>query len=108
MTGLPDENLIRAELTPAQEAKHLERRKELWKLRKSNGATCTETPKASKRGREGEGRPEEFAADTAKDTGIDKSTVNRAVSRGEKIAPDVLETIEGTDMDKGQEPRRWR
>jgi hypothetical protein len=27
-----DENLIRAGLTPAQEAKHLERRKELWEL----------------------------------------------------------------------------
>ena len=36
---------ISEEMTPAQEAKHLERRRELWKLRQSNGTNCSETPK---------------------------------------------------------------
>lgn len=40
------------------------------KLRKESSETnCTETKKASKRGRVGKGRPKEFAADTAKITG---------------------------------------
>ena len=94
-----DENLIRAELTPAQEAKHLERRKELWKLRKTaeqSGTICSTLPET------GRGN-EQFAADTAKATGQSKQDINRKVSRAKKIAPDVLGALTGTDMDLGVE-----
>jgi len=36
-------------------------------------------------------------------TGESKSSVHNAVSRGEKIAPDVLNDIRGTQMEKGVE-----
>ena len=47
-----DENLMRAELGPAETATHLKRRKELWEIRKNSGKTSPTTP----------GRPKEFAA----------------------------------------------
>lgn len=37
------------------------------------------TPRVSARGRMNEGRPSEFAADTAERTGVAKSTINRAI-----------------------------
>jgi hypothetical protein len=42
-----------------------------------------------------------FSAETAAATGRDKSTISRAVARGENIAPDVLAAVEGTDLDTG-------
>lgn len=89
-----DENLIRAELTPAQQADHMARRKALWEQRAAaeSGTSC---PTLTGRGNVG------FASDTAEKTGTDKRTVNRAVSRGESIAPDVMEMITGTALDKG-------
>lgn len=45
--------------------------------------------------------PAGFASDTAAKTGQDKRTINRAVARGEKIAPDVLQSVKGTKLDTG-------
>lgn len=92
-----DENLCRSELTEAEEAQHLARRKELWEAREKNsGSTCATIP--SKRGR---GMPEGFASETAKVTGESKATINRKIARAEKIEPDVLEQVKGTQLDKG-------
>lgn len=89
-----DENLMRSELTPAQEADCMARRKALWKA-KNSGASCATI-------RDRPGMPAGFAADTATKTGRDKSTVNRAASRGEKIAP-------GANTRAGYStPRPWR
>lgn len=87
-----DENLIRAELTPAQEAEHMARRKVLW-ASKTSVATCNTSGRIS--------RHKEFATATAESTGVNRSTVHRATSRGEKIAPDVLRDVQGTKLDTG-------
>ena len=68
---------MRSELTPTELAEHLQKRKELWEARANSGNTVPEN--------NGRGRPEGFAADTAKTTGVDKRTVNRAVSRADAI-----------------------
>lgn len=98
-----DENLCRAELTEVEKAQHLSRRKELFERRplKTPDFLKRETGQslASLGGRGNKG----FAQDTAERTGQSKSSVNSAVSRGERIAPDVLDSIRGTDMDKGVE-----
>ena len=65
-----DENLMRAELGPAEMATRLKRRKELWEIRKNSGPTCPTTP----------GRPKEFATDTEAKTGTPKRTTNRALA----------------------------
>ncbi len=111
-----DENLMRAGLTPAQEAEHMARRKELWGQRDlaipaaldrrpigipTGGANCTTSLN--------DGRPagpqhqKGFASAVAENTGMDKSNVNRAIARGAAIAPDIIQDIQGTAMDKGVE-----
>jgi len=72
-----DENLCRIDLTPAEEADHLKRRKELFDQK---GVTICDTL----------GGPQKtgFDADTAKKTGKTKQDVNRKRTRAEKIAPD--------------------
>ena len=70
------------------------RRKEVWERIKESDATCTTLT--------GRGNTA-FASETADATGVDKSTINRAVSRAEKIAPDVLAEVSGTEHDKGVE-----
>jgi hypothetical protein len=42
-----------------------------------------------------------FTDDTAAKAGVDPRTVRRDVRRAKKIAPDVLDRIEGTRHDKG-------
>lgn len=89
-----DENLCRAELTPAQRAYAIKRRKEIWEARNS-GTNCSEIPK-------GRGRPTEFAAETSEATGQSKQDINRHVSRAEALGDDLLE-VTGTSLDKGVE-----
>lgn len=86
----------------SEEAQCLARRKELWAAReKSIGSNCADTPRTSVRGRKGEGRPDGFASETAKITGESKATINRKIARAEKIEPEVLEQVKGTELDKG-------
>lgn len=97
-----DENLCRAELSAAQRAKAIKRRKEIWEaMRPSSGASCAET-RVSSRGRNGEGRPQEFASDTAAASGESKAQVNRHLARAEALGDD-LDEITGTSLDKGVE-----
>jgi ParB/RepB/Spo0J family partition protein len=97
-----DENLIRADLTPAEQAAHQARRKELYEQK---------YPEA-KKGAAGRGRKKSqiatsnepapaFIDDTARKTGKDRSTVARAVKRGNDI-PNVAE-LAGTSLDQGAE-----
>jgi hypothetical protein len=47
---------------------------------------------------------ERFTADTAAATGRSERSVQRDVTRAERIAPDVLEAIAGTPFDRGRKP----
>ncbi len=97
-----DENLIRADLTPAEQAAHHARRKELYE----------EKHPETKKGAAGRGRKKSqiatsnepapaFVDDTAQKTGKHRSTVARAVKRGKDI-PNVAE-LAGTALDEGAE-----
>lgn len=46
------------------------------------------------------GRPEGFASDTAEKTGVNKSTINRAISRANGVIEEARDAIRGTDLDK--------
>jgi len=89
-----DENLCRSELTEAEEAQHLARRKELWEAREAESGTAC--PTLSKTGRGNK----QFASETAAVTGQDKRTINRKISRATSIEPTVLESVKGTTLDK--------
>lgn len=85
-----DENLMRAELTEIERARHSKRRKELWETRQNRvSEVCPpeigyQKPPPAKKG---------FAADTAEKTGMSKRSINQALRRAEKIAPDVQEEV---------------
>lgn len=84
-----DENLIRSELSATQQAEHLAKRKELWAARDSV-ASCNTKP----------GRPKGFDTDTAEKTGVNRSTINRAISRAENVTDEARDAIRGTDLDR--------
>lgn len=88
-----DENLARAELSPAQEAAHIARRKEIW-AELNSGENFPENRER--------GRPKEFAAELAEITGEDKSGINRKLRRVDGLGPDI-HRIAGTSLDKGVE-----
>ena len=83
----------RSELTPAQQAEHLAKRKELWAARKVGGTSCpTKKPQHEK----------QFAADTSDATGPDKRTINRAIARADGVTDEARDLIRGTEHDKGE------
>lgn len=78
-----DENLCRAELTPAQRAAAIKRRKQIWEaLHPNNGTNCPEI--------RDRGRPTEFATETAAISGETKRDINRHLSRAEALGDDLL------------------
>lgn len=92
-----DENLVRAELTAAQRASAIKRRKEVWEALHPNSGTSDST--ITERG---PGRPQEFASDTSKSAGMTKQAINRHVARAEALGDD-LDAVVGTSLDKGVE-----
>jgi N6-adenosine-specific RNA methylase IME4/uncharacterized ParB-like nuclease family protein len=91
-----DENLVRADLSPAERALHISKRKELYEKvhpETKHGAV----------GRGGKSSQNEnsFVADAAKKTGKGRSTVARDVTRAKKVV--VLADIVGTSLDQGDE-----
>lgn len=97
-----DENLIRAELSPAQRAAAIKRRKVIWEaLCPDPGGTNCSTRLPD--GRFGGGPQEKaFAADTAQSAGMTKQDINRHLSRADALGDD-LQKVEGTSLDKGVE-----
>lgn len=89
-----DENLVRAELTPAQRAAAIKRRKEVWEAMHPETAT-------SCRGLGGRGKTE-FPSETADVTGQTPRDIQRHVSRAEALGDDLDEVV-GTSLDKGVE-----
>lgn len=95
-----DENLMRAELTPSERAAHLARRKEIYE-QKHPETKLGENQHTRARKVCGTTPAERFTADTAAKTGKSERAVQLDTRRGEKIAPEVLAEVRGTDMDKG-------
>lgn len=91
-----DENLKRADLSPAERAHHLAERKRLWTGRKGKGGS---QPKSE---RKVCAPKPDFTEDTAAKTGKARRTIQLDTERGEKIALDVLDKIKGTPLDKGK------
>ncbi len=91
------ENLKRAELSPTEMAEHLAKRTELWDARQSAQVAPVESKRADGRGHRSEG----FASETAAATGVNKSTINRALARAKAIPEDVRDQIKRTKLDTG-------
>jgi N6-adenosine-specific RNA methylase IME4 len=92
-----DENLIRADLSPAERALHMGERKRLYEKlhpETQHGAIGRGRKKSSQ-------NEKSFVEDTAGKTGKGRSTVAREVTRANKVA--VLRDIAGTSLDKGDE-----
>ena len=96
-----DENLIRADLRPAERAAHFAARKQIYEKlyprTKHGGDPKSAEGKSSRQN----GDLKRFTEDTAKKTGKSERSVQREVERGEKIA-DVAE-LAGTSLDHGDE-----
>jgi N6-adenosine-specific RNA methylase IME4 len=97
-----DENLIRADLSPAERAMHIGRRKELYeKLHPETKPTKAGGPgRAKTRRQNGNDTAERFTKDAAKKTGKPERTIQRDASRA-KIA--ALGDVVGTALDEGAE-----
>jgi hypothetical protein len=89
-----DENLLRAELSPAQRAAAVARRKELWEA--LHPETGRIPPTLGGRGNSS------FSSDTEKATGESKRRLNEHLSRADALGPD-LHAVVGTSLDKGVE-----
>ena len=91
-----DENLVRAELTPAERALHVGRRKELYEK------LHPETKHgAAGRGRNRDANLASFTETTAKATGESKRKIARDATRDKRVV--VLPDIVGTSLDQGDE-----
>jgi hypothetical protein len=97
-----DENLCRAELGPADRARQVARRKAIYE--ELHPETQHGSPGVSRQVGDTRERSESerFTADTAAATGASERTVQREAERGEKISPDVLELVRGTELDTGK------
>lgn len=99
-----DENLCRAELTAAQRAHAIKRRKEIWKTLKlgETGGKTFSTCLADGR-KAGPQHEEKFAAETAEASGRSKQSINQQLARAEALGDDALQKVTGTSLDKGVE-----
>jgi ParB/RepB/Spo0J family partition protein len=102
-----DENLMRVELTDAEEAAAVSRRKEIYEKlmpQAKQGATGgTNKGKARNEVAKLATSVDSFTKDTADKTGKAERTIRRAATRGKKIGVDNLNKIVGTSLDKGTE-----
>lgn len=94
-----DENLCRAELTPADRALFVFRRKEIYLMK--NPETAQHVSGGRAKNSEGASDKLSFAESTAQATGQSRKTVERDASRGEKISEKALRMLRGTRHDKG-------
>ena len=104
-----DENLCRAELSPADRARCTARRKEIYEELhpevKAGALRAAGMNAALGRDVAANLAPTSnvlaFAADAAAKTGRPERTIQRDAERGVKVASDVLDRISGTHLDKG-------
>lgn len=103
-----DENLARSEIQGAERTLSVKLREAAWnriraREEKSIVQNLDDTKKTSRRGRKGEGRPVEFATDTASASGMSRSAIYQELKRAEEIGEDNLKKIVGTPLAKGVE-----
>lgn len=96
-----DENLCRAELSPAQKSYQVARRKEIYE------ALHPEARAQVRQGHIRQGSADDnlssaFSDATAQATGLNKRTIQRDAARGEALG-ETLKDIAGTSLDKGVE-----
>jgi ParB family transcriptional regulator, chromosome partitioning protein len=95
-----DENLCRQCLTEAEEILAVDRRKQIYE--QLHPETAHGGNRKSSR-RFGDLKPERFTKATAAKTGRSERSVQRSVTRAEKIGRDALRQIIRTSLDKGSE-----
>ena len=103
-----DENLMRENLSPAQEAQHIKRRKELYEAMhpttKHGGAPSAGIGKGKRKDAADGAFPQDsFAQATAKATGKSKRSIQKQATIAKRIDPDLLDKVEGTSLDKPTE-----
>jgi len=96
-----DENLVRADLTPAERAAHVGRRKELYEKLHPEAKHGGDRKSAKRSSRQVGEANQRFTKDMAEKTGQSERKVQRDVTRAKKVA--VLPDIVGTSLDQGQE-----
>jgi ParB/RepB/Spo0J family partition protein len=106
---LIDENLCRRDLSPAERASAVKRRKALYLQlhpETAHGGDRKSEMAASSR-QLGDLKDQKeinrFSHATAEATGIAERTVQRDAARGEQLGEDVLKKVIGTSLDKGEE-----
>lgn len=87
-----DENLSRAELTAAQRAVSIKRRKEIWEVLHPESGNALSTLG-------GRGNTS-FASETASAAGMTKQAINQHVARAVALGDDI-DAVVGTSLDKG-------
>jgi|GEM_PF-1128904 len=98
-----DENLARSELSPAEEASHIARRKAIWE--KLNGEKTGERNPSSSLSdgrKSGPQHQKQFAAELADVTGDSKTQINVKIARARDLGDDINRIV-GTSLDKGVE-----
>jgi ParB family chromosome partitioning protein len=96
-----DENLVRRDLTAAQRAKLVAKRKAAYEAvhpETKHGATGRGRAKSGQVGHSNE----RFTADTAAKTGKSKRSIERDATRAKALGAD-LDKVAGTSLDKGAE-----
>jgi len=88
-----DENFARAELSEAQKADHHSRRRRI--LLAKGIVSDKRGPKMSSPGKV-------YAEEAAEALGVSRQSVDKHVWRGNKIEPDILAEISGSDLDNGR------
>ncbi|WP_260686734.1 MT-A70 family methyltransferase [Rhizobium leguminosarum] len=98
-----DENLIRSELTPADRAIFIHRRKQLYELKFPETAHGGDRKTDGSSRQVGDLKDEavRFSAATAGAIGQSERAVQRDAERGEKISEKALRMLRGTRHDKG-------
>lgn len=96
-----DENLIREDLSPADRALFLARRKEIYLIKHPETAHGGDRKSSGQVGHLKTEPPKRFTAATAEATGQDERTIRRDVERGEKISPMALQMLRSTAHNKG-------
>lgn len=96
-----DENLCRADLTPADRAIFTHRRKDLYLQKHPETAVGRNQHSRVPQVEEGSEKAERFTAATAKATGVSEQTVQRDAARGASISERALQMMRGTRLDTG-------
>lgn len=94
-----DENLMRAELSPADRAKQVARRKAIYE--ELHPETAHGGDRKSSRQLGDLNLSDRFTADTAASTGRSERAVQRDAERGEKVCDEALDLVRGTELDTG-------